>query len=157
MIAFSKYILAAIFFISIQAVFFKGIKPDLVLILVFFYSLKNGSKKGMVYGAVTGVMIDSASGVIFGPNIISKMFIGYAVASIRQGLFQWNFFASTLMAAIFSLFDILMIHICYEIFAGISFMSRPMNIPLLQVLYTTGFSLLAYPFLNSEEETRSLI
>lgn len=157
MIIFFKYILAAIIFISIQAVFFQGIKPDLVLILVFFYSLKCGATRGMAYGAVTGIMIDSASGIIFGPNIVSKMLTGYAIASIRQRLFQWNFFASTLLIAIFSLLDILLIQVCYEIFAGISFMSRPVNIPLLQVLYTTGFSLLAYPFLNPEEETRTLI
>ena len=157
MIIFFKYILAAIIFISIQAVFFKGIKPDLVLVLVFFYSLKCGSIKGMAYGTVTGIMIDSANGVIFGPNILSKMFIGYIMSSIRQRLFQWNFFSSVMMVVICSAFDILIIHVCYEIFPGISFMSRPMNIPLLQALYTAGFSLLAYPFLNSEEEVRSLI
>lgn len=157
MIIFLKYLLSAIFVLSIQGVFFKGIKPDLVLILVFYYSLKFGSVKGMTYGAATGLIIDSASGIIFGPNMISKMFIGYAIASIRQRLFQWNFFASTLLIAIFSLLDILLIQVCYEIFAGISFINRPMDIPLTQTVYTMGFGLLAYPFLNPEEETRTLI
>ena len=74
--AFLLYFFIAILALSVQAVLFKGTKPDFVFILVFSYSLRYGQLKGMAYGALTGLMIDFASGFILGPNIISKAFTG---------------------------------------------------------------------------------
>lgn len=150
--AFSLYLLIALLAISIQATLFKGTRPDFVLILVFFYSLRYGQIKGMAYGALTGLLIDSASGFILGPNIISKSLIGFLVSSIRQKLFQWNIIISTAVIVAFSSVDIFLIFICFETFADMSFVNRPLGISIMQVVYTAGSGLLLYPLLNPEKD-----
>lgn len=149
--AFSLYLLIALLAISIQATLFKGTRPDFVLILVFFYSLRYGQIKGMAYGALTGLLIDSASGFILGPNIISKSLIGFLVSSIRQKLFQWNIIISTAVIVALSSVDIFLISICLEIFADMSFVDRPLGFSIMQVVYTAGGGLLLYPLLNHEK------
>lgn len=150
--AFSLYLLIALLAISIQATLFKGTRPDFVLILVFFYSLRYGQIKGMAYGALTGLLIDSASGFILGPNIISKSLIGFLVSSIRQKLFQWNIIISTAVIVALSSVDIFLISICLETFADMSFVNRLLGISIMQVVYTTGSGLILYPLLNPEED-----
>ncbi len=150
--AFLLYFLIALLTLSLQAVLFKGIKPDFVIILVFFYSLRYGSLKGMAYGALTGLLIDFASGFILGPNIISKAFAGYMVTSVRQKVFQWNIIINTVMIVIFSIIDIFLIYICIETFANISSANVSLKTSILQVVYTMIISLLFYPALNPEKE-----
>ncbi|NOZ69491.1 MAG: hypothetical protein GXP46_09695 [Deferribacteres bacterium] len=61
---FLLYLAVAYLAVSVQAVFFKGIKPDFVLVLVCFYSLKYGGLKGVTYGALTGLLIDTVNGFL---------------------------------------------------------------------------------------------
>lgn len=149
---FTFYFFLALLALSIQATLFKGVKPDSVLILVYFYSLRYGQIKGMTYGAVTGLLVDFTSGFILGPNIISKVFEGYFVPSIRQKLFHWNVIISTGVISIFSIIDILIAYVCLETFANISFVDRPLWVLIIQIVYTTVFSLILYPVLNPEKD-----
>lgn len=148
--AFLFYFFIALFALSVQAALFKGIKPDSILVLVYFYSLRYGQIKGMTYGALTGLLVDFASGLILGPNIISKAFVGYFITSIRRRLFQWNVVINTGMVAIFSLLDILIVYVCLETFANISFVNRPLWTLIIQVVYTAVISLVLYPVLSRE-------
>lgn len=150
--AFSLYFFIAILALSVQAVLFKGTKPDFVFILVFSYSLRYGQLKGMAYGALTGLMIDFASGFILGPNIITKAFTGYIVASVRQKVFQWNVIINTVVIVVFSIIDIFLLYICIETFTNISFVNMSLKTSIIQVIYTTLISLLFYPVLNPERE-----
>lgn len=153
--AFSLYLLIALLAISVQAtLLFKVTRPDFVLVLVCFYSLKYGQIKGMTYGALTGLLIDSASGFILGPNILSKALTGFFMSSVRQRLFQWNAFISTAVIGLFSFIDIFLVYICLETFANISFFNRPLGISIMQVVYTTGIGLILYPILNSEKNNK---
>ncbi len=154
--AFFLYLFIALLAVSAQAMLFNDTKPDLVLVLVFFYSLRYGRKSGMIYAAVTGLLIDSANGLIFGPKIISLVIISYVASSVRQKLFRWNVVASTVIIACFSALDIFLVYICFEIFTDVSFTGKPFGTSLMQVVYTIIFGLLAYPFLSPEEENRTL-
>ncbi len=154
--AFLFYFFLALLFLSVQATIFKVIKPDFVLVLVFFYSLKYGLTRGATYGALTGLLIDSASGFILGPNILSKFLTGFIINfSIRQKLFQWNIIISTLLIAIFSLADILLVYICLKTFTGISFVNRPLWISIMQIVYTTAVGFILYPLLNPEKNSKN--
>ena len=57
---FLLYLVFAYLALSVQAIFFKGIKPDLILVLVCFYALGHDHLKGVAYGALTGLLIDTA-------------------------------------------------------------------------------------------------
>ena len=153
--AFLFYFFLALLFLSVQATIFEVTKPDFVLVLVCFYSLKYGQTRGVTYGALTGLLIDSASGFILGPNILSKFLIGFMITSIRQKLFQWNIIISTLLIAIFSLADIFLVYICLKTFAGISFVNRPMGISIMQIVYTAAVGFILYPFLNPEKNGKN--
>lgn len=153
--AFLFYLFLALLFLSVQATIFKVTKPDFVLVLVCFYSLKYGQARGATYGALTGLLIDSASGFILGPNILSKFLTGFMIISIRQKLFQWNIIISTLLIAIFSLADIFLVYICLKTFAGISFVNRPLRISIMQIVYTTAVGFILYPLLNPEKNDKN--
>lgn len=153
--AFLFYFFLALLFLSVQATIFKVTKPDFVLVLVYFYSLKYGRTRGVTYGALTGLLIDSASGFILGPNILSKFLTGFMIISIRQKLFQWNIIISTLLIAIFSLADIFLVYICLKTFAGISFVNRPLGILIMQIVYTTAVGFMLYPLLNPEKNDKN--
>jgi rod shape-determining protein MreD len=148
---FSFYFLLALLALSIQATLLKGTKPDFIFILVYLYSLRYGQMKGMAYGALTGLLIDSTSGFILGPNIISKTFIGYIVPSVKQKLFQWNVIISTVMIAIFSIFDIFVVYVSLETFADISFINRAWKVSIMQVVYTAMIGIIFYPILIREK------
>lgn len=153
--AFLFYFFLALLFLSVQATIFKVTKPDFVLVLVCFYSLKYGLTRGVTYGALTGLLIDSASGFILGPNILSKFLTGFMITSIRQKLFQWNIIISTLLIAIFSLADIFLVYICLKTFADISFVNRPLGISIMQIVYTTAVGFILYPLLNPEKNDKN--
>lgn len=148
MIRFLIYILFAYLILTLQAVFFKGIKPDLVLVLVCFYAFKYGQARGMTYGALAGLLTDTASGFILGPNIISKAFAGLLTATLRDNLFQWNITVTTIVIAILSIMDIFIVRICFEIFSEISFSNRPWGISIMELLYTIIAALVLYPLFN---------
>lgn len=156
MMAFILYILFALLAISVQATLLHKItRPDLIIILVCFYSVKHGQIKGLAYGALTGLLIDAASGFILGPNILSKALTGFFASFLRQKLFQWNALICAAMIGIFSFADILLVYLCLNTFADISFINRPVQSLLMQVVYTTLAGLVLYPLLNPERESRT--
>ena len=141
---FLIYLFFAYLALTFQAVFFKGIKPDIVLVLVCSYSLRYGQIKGVAYGGLTGLLLDTASGFVLGPNIISKSITGFLVSAIRSRVFQWNIFANTAVIAFFSVIDIFIVYICLEVFSNVSFINRSWGIPVMQVFYTIMAALALY-------------
>lgn len=151
---FLLYFLTALFAISAQATLFRGTKPDFVLVLVCFYTLKHGQIKGVAYGALTGLLLDLTSGSILGPNIISKSIVVFLISFIRQKLFNWNVIISAIVVAILSVADIFLVYLCLKTFAGISFTNRSWSISIMQVIYTAAVALILYPVLNPEKNKK---
>ncbi|MBI4654213.1 MAG: rod shape-determining protein MreD [Nitrospirae bacterium] len=153
--SFLIYLVMALLSIVIQATLFSGIKPDIVIILICFYSIKFGQINGMIYGALTGVIIDSISGFAIGPNIISKTLAGFFSASIRQKFIGWGLFLNTAMIIFISIIDILVVYTGFKIFTPLdskhltgftttSFTEGHLIPLVLHVLYTAIMSMLLY-------------
>jgi rod shape-determining protein MreD len=100
----------------IQSLFFHGARPDIVIVLVCIYTLKYGQGKGVVLGAIAGLLIDTANGFILGPNILSKTMVAFLTGIMKDTLFQWNAFINALVVTILSVADIFLIFIIFEIF-----------------------------------------
>lgn len=132
----------------IQAVFFHGAKPDIVMVLVCIFTLKYGQIRGVALGAIAGLLIDTANGFILGPNILSKAMIAFLTWTIKDTLFQWNAFINAMVVTILSVVDILLIFISLEIFSKASFLNRSWEISLMQVIYTLIASIVLYPLLT---------
>ena len=111
------YLFFAYCVLTIQAILFKGIKPDFVLVLVCLYSLKYGQLKGITYGVLSGMLIDTASGFILGPHIISKSISGYLAGTLKEHLFQWNIYINTLVIAVLSIINIFLVYLVLETFS----------------------------------------
>lgn len=131
----------------IQAVFFHGARPDIVMVLVCIYTLKYGQVKGVALGVIAGLLIDTANGFILGPNILSKAIVAFLTGTIKDNLFQWNAFINALVVTILSVVDIFLIFISLEIFSKASFLNRSLESLVIQVIYTLIASIVLYPLL----------
>lgn len=56
---------------------FNGINPDLILILLVFYTIKNNQLYGTITGFIIGGICDLAFGTILGSTMIAKTFSGF--------------------------------------------------------------------------------
>jgi rod shape-determining protein MreD len=149
---FLLYIFFAYVTLALQAIFFKGTKPDFVLVLVCFYSFKYGQARGITYGALAGLLMDTASGFIIGPNIISKALSGFLVAKLRENIFQWNITVNTVVITILSIMDVFVVYICFGTFSKMSFSNRPWGVSIVGIIYTIISAWILYRFFYREKD-----
>jgi rod shape-determining protein MreD len=64
-------------FTIIPFISFNQIAPDLVLVLLVFYTLKLGQLQGTILGSVYGLLFDIFSGGILGSAMFSKTLAGF--------------------------------------------------------------------------------
>jgi len=146
------YILLLYIALAAQAVFFPGIKPDIVLIIVCYYSLKYGRTKGVCFGAFAGLLIDTVSGFILGPHMLTKSLAGFFLKTARENLFQWNIYINTVAMVFLSFLNIVVVFLSLDLFSKISLANRTIGTSALEILYTVVFSLILYPFFKPEIE-----
>jgi len=145
---FLIYIILAYLAAALQGLFFHGIKPDLILVLVCFYSTMERQTHYAAYGALTGLMLDVASGFVIGPNLLSKVIDAYLARKVRDNLFQWNIIIITCMIAILSVVDIVVTDAILETFTKMSFVNRSWSISVLGTVYTGISAVLLYLLFN---------
>jgi rod shape-determining protein MreD len=149
---FVIYVFFAYLAAAVQGVFFHGIKPDLVLVLVCFYSAGNKQIHNVAYGAMTGLLLDTAGGFMLGPNILSKVLVASLSRTVRDNLFHWNIIISTSLIAVFAVMDILIVDICLEAFSKVSFVNRPWSVSVAGTIYTSIAAMVLYPLFNREKD-----
>ncbi|NPV90188.1 MAG: rod shape-determining protein MreD [Firmicutes bacterium] len=67
-----------------------SVKPDLVLILVIFFALINGSRPGMILAAAAGLLIDLLWGRFLGINILTLTITAFLVGYLENKVFKDN-------------------------------------------------------------------
>lgn len=82
---------------------FKGISPDMLLVLVVSYSLLSGREKGLGLGFFAGLLQDLALGNIFGINTLSKMAVGYLFGLAERKVFKENVLLPVVATAVATL------------------------------------------------------
>ena len=55
----------------------NGVVPDLIIILVVFYTLKMGQMHGTVLGFIYGLLFDLITGGLLGSSMLSKTITGF--------------------------------------------------------------------------------
>jgi len=68
----------------------QGEIPDMVLILVIFYALFNGARKGTIYGVFCGLLEDIYVGRFIGINAIGKGITAYVIGRLQGNVFKEN-------------------------------------------------------------------
>ena len=61
----------------IPLVAINGVVPDLIIILLVFYTLRNGQIYGTVLGFIYGFLFDLITGSLLGSSMIAKTFSGF--------------------------------------------------------------------------------
>lgn len=154
MIPFLIYLLLIYCSLMIQAVFFHGARPDIVMVLICIYTLNYGLGKGVALGAIAGLLIDTANGSMLGPNILSKAMLAFLTGAIKDNLYQWNAFINALVVALLSIVDIFLIFVSLEVFSKASFLNRSWESSIMQVIYTLIASIIIYPLLTKSRNIR---
>lgn len=73
-----------------RAIPIQGVVPDLLLILVIFYAVFNGSSKGAMYGVACGLWEDLYLGRMIGVNAISKGITAFILGRMQGNVYQDN-------------------------------------------------------------------
>ena len=150
---FLFYLALAYLALSVQSIFFKGVRPDLVIVLVCTYSLKYGYAKGAAYGALTGLIIDTMGGFLLGPNIISKSLAAFLIRMVRGKIFQWSMLVNTIIIVLLVMVDILIVYLCHEIFLQGAFATRLWVILPREIIFTIAASLAAYKLFSLDRDS----
>ncbi|MCH3950135.1 MAG: rod shape-determining protein MreD [Acidaminococcus sp.] len=61
--------------------------PDLLLLMLILYALKNGGKKGALYGLGIGTFLDVVTFSYFGYHIVTRTFLGAVIGKNRMNIF----------------------------------------------------------------------
>jgi rod shape-determining protein MreD len=83
-------VLAALLFVLEAKLSVLGIRPNLTVLLVYFVGLRHGPTRGLLFGALVGVIADSISGNILGPNMLGKGTVGFLSSLMTRGPFNWT-------------------------------------------------------------------
>ena len=67
-----------------------GAQPDLAAAITYYFGLKNGETKGIVFGSFVGLIGDSLCVGILGPNILGKGMVGFFSAFMSGSFFRWT-------------------------------------------------------------------
>lgn len=87
-----------------------GVKPDLILILVVFYSVLSGPKKGLFSGFTLGLLEDLYLGRFVGMNALSKGITAAFVGWISEGAFCENLFVPIISVFVGTLFNQIIVY-----------------------------------------------
>lgn len=111
----------------------QGITPDLIVILLVFYTINNGQIFGTVLGFVYGLLFDLITGSLLGSAMIAKLLAGFIAGYFSSETKRDNYLKSfnfSLIVLISAIID----SIIYSLFSAIDF-----NTTLLKLLFDHAF------------------
>ena len=128
-----------------------GIIPDLILIILVYYSISRGQLYGTILGAVYGLLMDLISGNLLGLSMISKTIAGFS-AGYFTGETKKDTNVSTYNFSLIVLLCSFIDTIIFSLFSSFDLQTNILSIlfeqALLPSLYTAVVSILFifYPF-----------
>jgi rod shape-determining protein MreD len=132
--------LTAIPFVSIQ-----GVVPNLLLIVVVYFSISNGQIFGTVTGASYGLLFDLISGNLVGSNMLSLtvagFIAGYFSGETRREKYLYTY-SFTLVVLISALINAMIFSFFSVMDFNTNFVQALFNHALLPSIYTSIVSIL---------------
>jgi rod shape-determining protein MreD len=115
-----KYLLwASIIFLTFiiqESVSLFNVTPDFTVVLVFYMGIRKGEVTGIFFGSLIGIVEDSLSGALLGPNLLSKGLVGYLSSSIYSRFFIWTPLLGIISISALTLIDSSIVFISRSIF-----------------------------------------
>lgn len=146
LIGFIIYFLQANFF-SWFTIF--GIKPNLFIIYILFIGLFGNRGMGIIYGSITGILLDLLFEEKIGVNLIALSLIG-----IIATIFDKNFSKDSRMtimlmvAGITASYEIIIYFLNYFILNGNLEILEFLKILLIEIIYNIIITIIIYPLIK---------
>lgn len=67
-----------------------GVAPNFTVVVAYTAGIYSGPSKGILLGSVVGILEDSVSGNILGPNLLGKGIAGFLASFSSGSLFRWT-------------------------------------------------------------------
>ncbi len=115
-----------------------GVAPNLTVVVAYAVGIHGGPAKGILVGSAVGIVEDSVSGNILGPNLLGKGMAGYLASFSSGSLFRW-----TPLLGVLFLFGLTLVD------GGIVFLSRTIFEASPTSLSGAVFTLLMQGVLNA--------
>lgn len=127
----------------------QGIKPDFPLILSYGIGLYKGEMKGLLFGGFIGLLIDSSTGILLGPNLTSKAIVGFSSGYLKKKIFRVTYGVNLVFLFALSLLDGIMNFILINIFVvSSSFQKSFLTLILPQAVYSSLLGVLILIFIE---------
>ncbi len=93
-----------------------GVSPDLTAVAAYYFGIKNGATKGMSLGSLVGIIEDSISGNILGPNLLGKGVIGFFSSFSSGSVFRWTPFLGMVSIFLLTVLDGVIVFLSRSLF-----------------------------------------
>lgn len=132
----------------LQTVIFPNLiyqTPNVLLIIVVFMGLMNEQMTGIIIGFITGLLLDSTYGSVFGVYSIIYMMIGFISGLYHRNFYGKSFLLPVFLLAVMDLFYGIIIYLLYFfINHGVYIMNYFKIIMIPETIYTVLFGILMY-------------
>jgi rod shape-determining protein MreD len=95
---------------------FFDITPKFTVILACYAGIREGEAKGLFIGSLIGIIEDSFSGTLLGPNLLSKGLVGYLAAFLYSKFFVWTPVLGILTIMVLTMADSIVVYMSRSIF-----------------------------------------
>ncbi len=112
----------------------KGVVPDLIFLLVVFYSFWRGQREGAFWGFVAGLMKDFITGSYLGLNALSTGVAGYLVGWAESRLYK----ESSLVVMVITFLATLVSQLVYYLLLVYLEIKVPFGVALFQVVFPSA-------------------
>ncbi len=92
------------------------VTPNLTAVLACYAGIRKKEVKGMFFGSLIGIVEDSLSGALLGPNLLSKGLVGYFSSFVYSRFFIWTPLLGIISISALTLIDSTIIFVSRSIF-----------------------------------------
>ena len=125
------------------------VKPDILLILIIFFSLYYGRIYGLIIGAVCGLFSELSSGIPPGFAVLTYSLAGLILGYIGRWVVNLRIFGQLYISFIFSIAVYTFLFLLFQIFkANLSLFNALIFIILPASFYTAAISPVIFRFLR---------
>ncbi len=127
----------------------KGIIPDLIIILLVYYSIMLGQMTGTILGFVYGFFFDVITGSLLGTSILSLTIAGFVAGYFsnenKRDIYFKNYIF-VLIVAMCAIINSLLNSFFVSVDLNTNMMSLLLNLGILPALYTSLISIIVIVF-----------
>ncbi|HWR59572.1 MAG TPA: rod shape-determining protein MreD [Thermodesulfovibrionales bacterium] len=98
-----------------------GVSPDLTAVVAYYFGIKEGATRGIFFGSLIGIIEDSVSGVVLGPNLLGKALVGFFSSFMSGTLFRWTPLLGMVSIFVLTVLDGIVVVLSRTIFESVLF------------------------------------